>query len=245
MSTSALALIELLTMVSQQVPRSVTVPKAISTYLQLDDRDDFEAVTTAHKLLARVWSDVNNLPHGKNELDHIKSFLNPFNGLLNFSQFYLTVEQATQNYLTPANINALLNVHLALIAYAPSIDIDNATKGLADQFRSIREELKDADVPVQLKDVLMRRITQIISALEHYSIFGGRELKGEIEALLGKIAVHHTTSTAGAKHVYKRILKASALVLSGVVAANHGIDEFKELVNHGTEILQFVEKLDD
>lgn len=245
MTTSALAFSQLLSMVTQLQPKNVTFLQAVSKVLDLGKLSDLEAVNVVHRLLRRVWSDVESLPHSSEEITHLKNFLRPFDPLLNFSQFHLSIEQSTQNFLNPSHIVGLMSVHLALVGFSPIIDIDNATKEVAAEFRRLRDELSSADIPEALKFVIITRLTQIIAALENYLIFGGRELEEQLEGLLGKIAVHRVAAPASAVPYYKRLLAAASLAIAGVATANKGVGEFKELAKHGTEFIAFLENLSD
>lgn len=138
-----------------------------------------------------------------------------------------------------------MSVHLAIAGFYPITDIDGTTKEVAQQFRKLRDDLDKTDIPEALKFLILKRLTQIISALENYLIFGGRELEEQLEGLLGKIAVHRVAATTSAVPYYKRLLTAASLALAGVAAANKGVGEFKELAKHGTEFIAFIENLSD
>ena len=97
-------------------------------------------------------------------------------------------------------------IHFALEGRIYRSEIDRSgAKELAQKFRDIVEDIAKADLPDELHTVLVARSMKMAAILDHYYAFGSKELRSELEGLIGAIRLAAPKSTPKSKGVFKAI----------------------------------------
>lgn len=122
--------------------------------------------------------------------------------------------------MKPDHLVGLVNLNLAFMGQCDSPRLEKSAKDLAKEFRDLKVELFEADLPDRLKKILMKRVNQISSALEHFYAFGVERMQEETEALVGALALHPPKKNN--LSLYKKLAAATAaslVLLQGVDTA--------------------------
>jgi len=191
MTTSAQALNEVLSHIQKRAVPNEQFLTSVASFLQIPGPDaEAKAALVITRALARVKSDVEDLPLGEAEKKQLNSYLNSFNGITSFSHLHMDVNTARSNFLKADHLVGLMNVHMALSGHIQRPALSLEYKKIASDARELAEQVAQCTMPEGAKYALAMRLSQVATALDHYELFGVRALETDIETLLGSIAFH-------------------------------------------------------
>lgn len=240
MTTSAQALNQILSSVSR-VANNVKFTKAVADQLGLDGLDaEPEAVKHLYLLVERVKRDICRLPFDDASKKQAMSLITPFNGLVGFGHVYMDIANSKSNFMKPENLVGLTNLHMTLTGHVEYSDLPPETKKIADEFRGLRDQIQSASFPPRLKDVLQKRVSQIISMLENFYFFGADALQQEIEALVGAMVINPPSKDDKASGVFSGLSAAITSTLKGLKTADKGMGTALALKDKGEALMQIV-----
>lgn len=246
MNTAALSLHDLFNEVSNHKPPEESVLTAIVTLFEFEPSQIGEAAKIVHNLVDTVFSDIENAPHNEQMKKILARNAHPFSGLRAFNGFGARVVDAKNNgILKPDNLEGLLQLHMALVAFSEIPSIDDQVKQIAGELREKRDELASLDLPNNLKLVLGKRLTQVIAALDYYYQFGAEETEAQLEGLMAKLALASIEAPKEKKKFFSSVLEKVEAAYKGVRAANRLSSEAEKLVANADEALNLIGQLSD
>lgn len=244
MTTSAQALNQILSSVSR-VRKDEKFTTAIADQLGLGGLDaEPEAVKHLYLLVNRVRRDIEELPDDALR-KQATSMIVPFNGLVSFGHIHMDIANSKANFLKPENLVGLTNLHMMLTGQVEYSDLPPETKKIADEFRDLRDQIHAANFPPRLRDILQKRVSQIISMLENFYFFGADALQQEIEALVGAMVINPPSKDNKARGVFSGLSAAIASTLKGLKSADKGMGTALALKDKGEAIMEIVSKYID
>ncbi len=162
--------------------------KALADYLGLEGIEgETEVIKRVSLLVQEVRNDILNLPDDEKGKAQLNIFLNPFNGLTDFSQYHFTIEQARSSFLKPDHLVNLNLVHMATRAYFSKEELKSDTKDLAEEFRLLSGEISKSELPNDVKEMIIKISLGLASVIEHFSFFGEKDLKEKLDAAVGTL----------------------------------------------------------
>lgn len=245
LTTSALALNQILSSVSRAA-KNVKFTTAVADQLGLDGLDaEPEAVKHLYLLVERVKRDIEGLPFDDVLKKQAMSMITPFNGLANFGHIHMDIANSKANFLKPENLVGLTNLHMTLTGHVEYSDLPPETKKIADEFRELRDAIQAVNFPPRLKEVLQKRVSQIISMLENFYFFGADALQQEIEALVGAMVINPPNKGDKAEGVFSRMTAAITLTLKGLKTVDKGMGTVLAIEDKGEALMEIVTSLAD
>ena len=191
MTTSALAFQQLLQVVSSRAKNNESFLVALSNVLGLAGPESkLEALAVLSRLLGQVRKDLEDLDLDEKSKVHLKAFLAPFGGIESFSQVHMNVDNAKKNFLRPDYLVGLVNVHVALAGRISRFEDREAAEHLAGQIKDALDAIRDSTFDPAIKDLLTKRLLEIMNILYNLQYFGTEKLSRELDALAGAIVLH-------------------------------------------------------
>lgn len=218
MSTSAQALNEVLSFISKQGKPTDRFVASAANYLGLEGPGhEAEALKQLSILFIEILTQIDALPHDDTAKNQLKRYMSQFNGIVSFGHMGMDVNAARKNFLKSDNLVGLMNVHMALSGHFAISGIDREALDLAAEARCIRLEIADSQMPERVKFVLMKRLSQVASIVDHFGVFGLEQLQQELEALVGALVVNRPAKSDGKEQgLIKRIAQLTSKGLSAI-----------------------------
>lgn len=161
-----------------------------------------------------IEDDLQGVELEKSELAHLRSYLSPYKKFCALHNIQCDMNSARQSILKSDVVLNLVNVHLALNASVRRFDGGEEAADIALEISAIIGVLQEADLPTELKDVVMKRLHQMKCALEGYSYFGTFEISALAEQLVGTLVVRVGSETEEANQtIFQRIKNATGRIL--------------------------------
>lgn len=237
MYTSTQALMEILTVVGSLKDPKQKFIKALADYLGLEGIEgETEVIKRVSLLVQEVRNDILNLPDDEKGKAQLNIFLNPFNGLTDFSQYHFTIEQARSSFLKPDHLVNLNLVHMATRAYFSKEELKSDTKDLAEEFRLLSGEISKSELPNDVKEMIIKISLGLASVIEHFSFFGKKDLKEKLDAAIGTLVVTYPDTK-------KENVKPLNLLSSILSKAMKATDASSKLSNNLLKISENVPKI--
>jgi hypothetical protein len=238
MTTSAGALTRLLSIAVHHNNPSDKFAKVVADRLSLEGDDcETQAILRLHYLITQVHKDIEQLPFDDARKKRLKTFITPLNGLHNFSQSYVDIATAKNNFLKGDVISGLMNIDDALSGNVDYRDFDSKTKEFAEKLRTLRTEFSATDAPERLKRVVLKRLSQIASMIENLHVYGADAIQEELEALVGAILVNPPDRSTKAYQVSKRIAIACGVIFLALPQIDASLGAAKSLPGSVTELI--------
>jgi len=243
MTTSALSLYQLLTAARSHKPLTDRFLTVLADHLELGEPDsEAQVVRLLTNLIISAESDIEKLPIEDTMKAHLRRHIAQFNGIKNFSQIHLDIKNAQASFLKPEHLNGLTDLHLALTGHIEFRLLGKDAKNLAEKFRDLNGEILGADLPPDLKRIVLKRTGQIASILEHYYAFGGQSLREELEGLVGAIVVNPPSKGSNSIPLYQKI---AAFASAGFVLLAEADDAATNAISLADKVSGFIEFMDD
>lgn len=237
MVTSAHALNKLLSAIYRHPKLNDRFTVALAETLGLEGADaEPEAVRHLFLLVKQVRADIEVLPVDENAKKLAQGYINAFSGLDSFSQVSMNVDQAKKHFLKPDNLVGLTNLDMAFSGIVQFNDISEEAKGLAQTFRDSRQEVADSTIDPVLKEVLLRRLSQIIAALEHYYFFREDGLAEIMQGLVGTLVLSNKQDHEAAG-ILKKVASTLWRLASTATKTNKFLGDANGTVQNGLALL--------
>jgi hypothetical protein len=195
MSTSALHLQLLLSSISSSGDLKRKVPAVLATTLGFHGAEaELNSVVALHRLTTRVFDDFENLELDENTKKTLSHHLTPFRPLIEFAHYNLDIANAQNNFLKPANLVGLVNIHAALSGKVERIELREDVSGLINLADELIDKLDSNSIPEDFAYTLKVRILQVKSALEAFQYLGAEHLSSKIEELVGALVMRSDKS---------------------------------------------------
>lgn len=241
MTTSALALNQLLAAAASHRPNTELVVDAIAMHLGLEPPASRPAVVNIlFQKVDEIQKDIEDLPLDEASKKLCRKHIHPFRTITALSNLHLSIQHAQSQYLKHEHLTGLVNLHMALSGHLDRNDPKKDARELAAQFATLRRQVLEEDLPEEARRAVSTRMHQISVILEHFYAFGGDALKDELEALVGALVVNgHNTPPKNIK-VFKQIsalVVASFVLLKGIDAS---LEHVLSITENGDELLNLV-----
>jgi hypothetical protein len=244
MMTSAQSLLEIFTLATMKgnLPDRFLSVAAEVIGLTSEDREA-EALLLIARAIRRVKTDIEGLNFPEEQKQLLRDKINVFNPLLSFEHSHFNNAQMRENCLNSGNLIGLTFIHMSLAGFRRLAELDRGAQGLADEFRTIREDLSMSNLPESLKEVIILRLNQIAAALDHFAFFGTHRIEQEFASLVGELLVRKVDITKSDKGVIQRILKLLQRAAGAVKTANDVVSQGQMAVENGTELYLGISEL--
>lgn len=244
MTTSAQSLNQLLTIANGHRPETDRFISVIAEYLGIGGPNaEPEVILRIYLLVSKIESDIESLPIDESSKQLARTHLAPFMGLKSFAHFPQNIKQSKQNFLHPQHLVGLTNLHMAISGHIKSGDLDKTTKKLSAKFHEMRDEVASSVLPDQAKRVLLKRLGQISSILEHFDVFGAEALQEEVEALVGAIVVNQQKCGKSNSGIFRKLAKITGTLLLVLKGADVGLDSALSIAENGPALIEVTQEL--
>ncbi|MBR2572985.1 MAG: hypothetical protein IKE14_01525 [Loktanella sp.] len=229
MATSAYSLNKLLAAIYRYPNKDERFTFAVAYTLGLERPEmELDVVRYLYRLVKQVKADIEALPADEEKKKIARRYIAPFNGLDNFSQVHMTVETARRNFLKPEHLVGLTHLDGDFSGLMQFQDISDEAKALSQSFHDIRQEVADSNIDPMLKAVLLRRLSQMIAALDHYYFFREDGLAEITQGLMGTIVL---SSVKEQDLEAKGILRKAGTKLMQLISVVGGTNKFLSNAN--------------
>lgn len=237
MVTTAYALNKLLAVAHRHPVKEARFLAVLTAHLGLSGPDaEMLTVEQVYRLVKQIRLDIDAAELGEASRKAADTNLSRFSGLENLTQYHYTIEQAKTKFLSAESLVGLSAIDHELSGKVEFADIGREAKTLADSFRSIRDEVNESGIKSEIKVVLLRRLSQIIAALEHYYLFREETLADITAGLVGTLLISNADDKRN-QSLYAKV----AGVLSQLVKATDGGNKFltnaNSAIENGTALL--------
>lgn len=241
MATSAQALYELFVRVTNESPLTQKFPAAVADKLDLygDDREGL-AVSFVQKMLRKSLLDIEELQFDDLRKKELRSRVNKFSGYLDFSHCHLNVDDCKRNQLTADNLIGLTIVDMALSGKREIATLSREVVGLANEFRDLREDVSNSNLPEDLRESIINRLNQIAAALDHFAFFGRRGFKDAMLALTGEIVLNSRVIKEASPNWTSRLGALLTRSVKGVETAHRAAVGVQGTIESGSEIYEMI-----
>lgn len=237
MMTSAQSLLEILTLTTMKGNSSERFLSIAAEILNLTSEDrEAEALLLISRAIRNVKNDIEGLTFHEDQKNLLRDKIKAFEPLLSFQHAHLNNSQMRENCLNPGNLVGLTFIHMSLAGFRPVPELDKVSQGLADEFRTIREDINNTNLPQNLKDIIIHRLNQIAAALDYFAFFGTKRIEHEFAALVGEVVVHRNDFEMKDKGLFKKIFDLLRRSSSAVKSANDAVTQGKTALENGTEL---------
>ncbi len=245
MTTSAQALNEVLSYVNKRGDPKQRFLSCVADFLNLSgELAEVDALKQLYSVYLEIEKDISSVPLGDTEKQQLRNYLAPFKGIHNLAHVHMDVANAKNNFLKPDHLVGLMNVHMALSGHVIRVQLDSNALEIASDARSLASAVVASDLPDRLKYTLSKRLVQVAATIEHFGLFGSRELEEELEALLGTIAVYRdegkseetTSMLSEAYGVFCRSWEV-------LTKADQSVAASKSLLKHGQQLWELLPNL--
>ena len=224
MITSAQALNQLLASISREGSTSERFVSVAARHLKLEGEDaEVRALSAIHDLLRRIRSEIEALPFDEQTKKQARSYLAPFEHLLNFAHFHLDMSNAMQNFLKPGNLVGLVNLHMALFGKSNALQPTKEFYEIASEMREYILEVNTLNLPSHVKKLIHRRLEQIASTLENSFFYGGERIQEELEALAGTVALNVVSADDQSSAILRKLSSSILKTLRVLGLADQGL----------------------
>ena len=178
-------------------------------------------------------------------LAHMKTLMQPFQKLLNFSIYDQTCRNlgSQGNLLSSRCVNGLLGVDAALQGKCERPTLTASDEVLAS-VSSLRNTLQEIELPENVQRILNKRIDQFEDAIRQFKFYGVTGMNEAMEALLGSVELY-VPQKKKFKPAYSQLRGAvftTFLVVSTAVATtNNAVKDGVELIENiqdGSKLLE-------
>lgn len=239
MTTSASALHELLTEAQRTKPDTKKFLDFLVEYLGLSGGTaKADAIRVANGLVVKLFQDVDALPFADDRKRLANTQIAPFRGLLEFSHFHVDVKTGKNSFLKPECLMGLLNIDMALSGISQTDDIEDSTKEIAEELRDIRGKVADLGLANNVRHGLLKRISQLISILEHYHLYRDDQVEDVLEGLVGQLVLVSSSNESKEEEggVIRKLGNVVSRAFLGISKVNKGVRELRNLAE-GSEQL--------
>ncbi|MEP1199710.1 hypothetical protein [Tateyamaria sp.] len=245
MQTSALSLQQILTVANTSRDLKADFLQVLADHIGLQDQNaKAQVVSILHSKLLQTAADIESLPVDDHMKKHLQNQLTPFNGILNLAQIHLSIGDAKRNFLKSDNVVALTNVHLALTGHVVAGSVDRfEAESLAEQFRAVAGRIKNEDMPVSLKNSLLKRTLKMASILEHYYAFGPDNLQEELEGLVGAMVVSPPPQSSKVAKLYKELAALSVAGLVILTTVDASLGKVVSITENAAKLVEYVDEV--
>lgn len=242
MITSALSLYKIFSAAAASKNGKEKFITVVATYLELEAEDvEVEALRVIRRLLRQVEADIESLELEEDMKVRLRGHVKPFRVFNNFIQLNSDIDSARKNFLQPAHLNGLTNLHLELMGKIERPLLDAKADELAQQFSDIRDEVLGAELPDSVKLAIVKRTDQIAAILRHYYAFGSRYLQDEIHGLVGALVVHRGEVTGKTQGLYGRLATLAAAGIGLLYAVDEGLTHTVSIVDNSSKIIELLD----
>lgn len=201
MMTSALALSQILSLVSKQ-PDNKPFLTATADCLNVSGPEaEIDVLKQLVRLVNKLTEDVESLGLDDKTTATLKQEIVPFAGITNLSHVHQEVRHVKAGFMKPDNLTGLIRLHAAFAHTKSMPEISDDVRKMADEFRTALQNLLDSDVPDKLKDDIARSLRAVIASLDNYYFFSERQLNHSLEALVGTLVLHPDEATANEESI--------------------------------------------
>ena len=245
MTTSALALLETLSAVAERKNPKGRFRTALAECLGLEGEEgELQAVLYLYKLTARVRDDIEVAEINSDNKRKLKGYLTAFNGILSLSQMTQTIGKLKETLLKPDHLTQLTWIHMALDGKVNRYDGNSEVKDLISSIDEIREAVADSSLPSDLKKALLRRLTELRSAVDHFRFYGIEGLEDTLSMLVGEVLTKYTQEQIKENpQVFGGISKTVKSALRWIYLAKNAVRGSRELVEEVPKAFEAIENL--
>ena len=237
MMTSAQGLLQVFTLASLQGNPQDRFLSTAADVIGLTSEDrEAEALLMIARSIRQVKSDIDGLNFDEAQIKLLHEKVSVFNPLLTFEHAHLNNAQVRDHCLKSANLVGLSFVHMTLAGFKRMPELDREAQGLADEFRTIREDIAKSNLPDDLKQAIILRLNQIAAALDHFAFFGAQRIEQEFAALVGELVVRKASFSQESDGLFKRIANALTKAVGAVKGANDAMIQGQVAVENVNEI---------
>lgn len=163
---------------------------ALAKYFNLEgDNGEFEAVSRVISLSRDVIRDIDDSDFDAQAKKALKQNFNPFLELTSFEIYAQTTDHLNKNILREANLNQLYTIDMALDGKLNRFSDDVEQSDLSKEFQSVRESVINSSLPDELKSAIVDRLNKVITAIDHFRIWGPQGLKESLIRLVGEVVM--------------------------------------------------------
>jgi hypothetical protein len=239
MMTSALALSQILSLVSSQ-SSNVRFLEATATCLGMEGPDvEMDVLYHLVRLTNQLETDILSLKLDDKTTVALRKEAAPFSGIPKLTQVHLTVEQAKNNFLNPTHLVGLLRLHAAFAHAQPIPELSADAVPLIKDFKSALEQLQKSNVPDELKETLSVHLRFIISSLENYYFFSSRQIDQSLATLVGTIVLSPDAVKEHSKEM-NPIISAVGKLLTAFTSTGKYTAIGRKLADDGKALLDVV-----
>lgn len=127
---------------------------------------------------------------------------------------------------------------MVLAGFTKLPTLDDDTKLIANELRELRESIAKLELPQDLKKAILYRIGQIITAIEHFILFGSEQLVTEISTLVGVLVLPEKALNHESKASIKKLGAYISKLLSGIEKLDKGANGASGLLEKGQSVLK-------
>ncbi|WP_181247686.1 hypothetical protein [Cereibacter changlensis] len=215
----------------------------LAAHLGLSGPDaEFLVVEQVYRLLRQIKLDIDAAELDDAARKTVDTNLSRFSGLENLTQYHYTIEQARAKFLSADSLVGLSTIDHELSGRVEFIDISREAKELANSFRSIRDEVDTSGIKPELKVVLLKRLSQIIAALENYYFFREDELADITAGLVGSLVLSRPTDKESVA-IYERVAGVLGKLISAVGGTNKFLASADGALKNGHALAETLQSL--
>jgi len=218
----------------------------VADLLDIEGADrELVVLSRLHALVKETKADIDKLEYDQHLQKQLYSYINPFSGLENFSHVHLTIEGASKNFLKPENIVNLNNIHFALDGKINRQPAPPNTEEAVTKFRSLKEDLANIDIPLDIRRNIAQRIDHIVLILENAALFGAEDLRYETEALVGAIVLNAPRTGNDTAGFWQKAAKAASLALTALGWSDNAVKKVLSIAGNTMKLLEHLPSNDD
>ncbi len=186
MTTSALALHDLLKPIQENKKSSGTMAAILARKLNLEGAGgEHLAIARTMELVGRVRQDISSVVFDENARRALSKNFEAFGHLQSYEFYAKGAQAAFQASLGNDAFYKLYNIHLALDGKAQRYEDPEALDEIAKDIQTLIEKTLSSGLPKELASVLEKRLSAVLSAVNHYRVWGYEGLQDALSLLIG------------------------------------------------------------
>jgi hypothetical protein len=243
-TTSAQALNELLSFLSKNSQKNARFLTVAAEHLKIDGPfGEVDALKSIIGICIQIEADIENVPLEEKEKNQLRKYFSPFRGLINMSHAHLDINNAKSNFLNAEHLVGLMNIHMALSVHVQRPQMPAEYLKCAKDARALAEEVSNSELPERAKEILVRRLLQVSSAVENFGLMGSQALEESIETLLGSIVVYSEQAISKEeKGFLKRATGIAGKIVQGLKKSDEGLNSSIGLIEGSQQLLELLNK---
>ena len=236
-STDAKALYDFL-VASKEATLGTRLGDFACSYLGLPKGEYGQALLAIQGLAFRVNQAINSIDLPQAERNEIFKYFSPFLPLLNYTSYSQNMQWARQQFIQDAHVGKLMILDAVMagkIGHAPEL---NDINGLVLSIEEVIEVFRSSDLPINLRNAILKRLLQIQSSLSNYEVFGAQSVVDETAKIIGMISMYnqaHPKAAVNKTDAVTVFREYSKKIATGISKARNLVEDIQFLTDAGVE----------